>query len=48
MPATLEEVMKFIKGLKLPKRYPKIFDQGDIDRRTYIMLSNSTGGGGGD
>ena len=38
MPATLKEIMKFIKGLELANRYPKIFDK-NLLMRIKILTS---------
>ena len=35
-------------GQSMAMSAEKFFDQGEIDRRTYIMLSSSTGSGGGE
>jgi defect-in-organelle-trafficking protein DotB len=34
-------------GQTMARSAELLFDNGDIDRRTYIMLSNATGAGGG-
>jgi defect-in-organelle-trafficking protein DotB len=46
-PAEIQRMLPFY-GQTMAKSAELLFEKGDIDRRTYIMLSNSTGGGGGD
>ena len=46
-PAEIQRMIQFY-GQTMATSAGIIFDKGLIDRRTYIMLSSSTGGGGGD
>lgn len=44
-PAEIQRMLPFY-GQTMAKSAEIFFENGDIDRRTYIMLSNSTGSGG--
>jgi len=46
-PAEIARLISF-HGQTMAKSAEIFFEAGQIDRRTYIMLSNSTGAGGGD
>ena len=44
-PAEIQRLIPF-QGQTMARSAELLFEAGDIDRRTYIRLSNSTGGGG--
>ena len=46
-PAEIQRIIQFY-GQTMAQSAAIAFDAGDIDRRTYIVLSSSTGAGGGD
>jgi defect-in-organelle-trafficking protein DotB len=46
-PAEIQRIIQF-NGQTMATSAGILFDKGLIDRRTYIMLSSSTGAGGGD
>ena len=45
-PAEIQRILPFY-GQTMAKSAEGFFERGEIDRRTYIMLSSSTGAGGG-
>ncbi|HPF78164.1 MAG TPA: ATPase, T2SS/T4P/T4SS family [Alphaproteobacteria bacterium] len=46
-PSEIQRILP-LYGQTMAKSAEIFFEKGDIDRRTYIMLSSSTGAGGGD